>query len=66
MDRGAWQATVRGIEKSQTPLSNSHTHMHETKNHHHNQDGGHFHHLQKIPHDSLLSPSAAKSRQSLI
>ena len=81
-DRGVWQATVCGIEKSQTLLSDSHTHTHthtrahththtqthtqETKNYHHYQDGGHFHHLQKIPHDSLLSPSAAKSRQSLI
>ena len=70
MDRGVWRATVCGIKKSQTLLSDSHTHTYthtqETKNHHHYQDGGHFHHLQKIPHDSLLSPSAAKSRQSLI
>ena len=27
MDRGAWQATVHGIAKSQTQL-NTHTHMH--------------------------------------
>ena len=25
MDRGAWRATVHGVAKSQTPLSNSHT-----------------------------------------
>ena len=27
MDRGAWQATVHGVEKSQTRL-NTHTHTH--------------------------------------
>ena len=28
MDRGAWWATVHGVAKSQTPLSNSHFHFH--------------------------------------
>ena len=28
MDRGAWQATVHGVEKSQTQLSNIHIHTH--------------------------------------
>ena len=28
MDRGAWQATVHGIAKSQTPMSNEHTYTH--------------------------------------
>ena len=27
MDRGAWQATVHGVTKSQTQLSYSHTHI---------------------------------------
>ena len=27
MDRGAWRATVHGVAKSWTRLSNSHTHM---------------------------------------
>ena len=27
MDRGAWQATVHGVEKSQTGLSNFHFHL---------------------------------------
>ena len=26
--RGAWQATVRGLTKSRTQLSNQHTHTH--------------------------------------
>ena len=26
MDRGAWQAIVRGVTKNQTQLSNEHTH----------------------------------------
>ena len=28
MDRGAWWATVYGVAKSQTRLSNQHTHTH--------------------------------------
>ena len=28
MDREAWQATVRGVAKSWTRLSDSHTHRH--------------------------------------
>ena len=28
MDRGAWQATVHGVAKSQTRLSDSHSHRH--------------------------------------
>ena len=28
IDRGAWWATVHGVAKSQTRLSNSHTHTH--------------------------------------
>ena len=28
MDRGAWRATVHGVAKSQTQLSDSHTHTH--------------------------------------
>ena len=28
MDRGAWRATVRGVTKSWTQLSNSYTHPH--------------------------------------
>ena len=31
MDRGAWQATVHGVTKSQTLLSNHHTHTHTHK-----------------------------------
>ena len=29
MDRGAWRATVHGVTKSQTQLSNYHTHTRE-------------------------------------
>ena len=29
MDRGAWWATVHGVAKSQTRLSDSHTHTHQ-------------------------------------
>ena len=32
MDRGAWQATVHGVTKSQTPLS-EHTHTHTHTSH---------------------------------
>ena len=28
MDRGAWQVVVRGVAKSRTRLSDSHTHIH--------------------------------------
>ena len=28
MDRGAWQATVHGVSKIWTQLSNEHTHIH--------------------------------------
>ena len=28
MDRGAWQAIVQGVAKSQTPLSDFHFHFH--------------------------------------
>ena len=28
MDRGTWQATVHGVAKSRTQLSDSHTHTH--------------------------------------
>ena len=28
MDRGSWQATVHGVAKSRTQLSDSHTHIH--------------------------------------
>ena len=31
MDRGAWQATVHGVTKSRTPLSDSAQHTHEYK-----------------------------------
>ena len=31
MDRGAWQATVHGVAKSRTPLSDWHFHFHRTK-----------------------------------
>ena len=32
MDRGAWQATVHGVAKSWTQLSNQHFHFHRTQN----------------------------------
>ena len=30
MDRGVWQATVRGVAKNQTRLNNTHTHTTKT------------------------------------
>ena len=32
MDRGAWQATVHGVAKSETQLSNTHIHHHNSTN----------------------------------
>ena len=32
MDKGAWQATVHGVIKSRTQLSNTHTHTHTCSN----------------------------------
>ena len=31
MDRGLWRATVHGVTKSQTRLTNSYTHTHKGK-----------------------------------
>ena len=35
MDRGAWRAIVRGVTKSQTQLSDLHTHIHNVYAHTH-------------------------------
>ena len=50
MDRGAWQATVLGVTKSWTWLSNSHTHTHKA--------GGGFsgsHYIGKLWSQSIVS-----------
>ena len=38
MDRGAWKAIVHGVAKSQTQLSDCHTHVHTTLTSEHKRD----------------------------
>ena len=53
MDRGAWQATVHGVAKSRTRLSDSHTHTHT-------------HNMYKIDKQQGLLYSTGSNTQYLI